>query len=45
MRENPLKQKGVADDEAKFGGENFIRYSGEVVGMNQAQLFAWEGRW
>lgn len=45
MRENPLQQKGIAEDEAKFGGENFIRYSGEVVGVNQAQLFAWEGNY
>ncbi|KAH7701118.1 Zinc knuckle family protein, partial [Aphelenchoides avenae] len=29
---------------AKFSGENFIRYTGEVVEANQAQVFAWGAR-
>ncbi|CAB3397378.1 unnamed protein product [Caenorhabditis bovis] len=42
MRENPFA--GVAGKEleaAKFAGDNFIRYSGEVTAANEAQVFAW----
>lgn len=28
----------------QFGGENFIRFSGEVTEVNKAQLFAWDAK-
>ncbi|CAD6186858.1 unnamed protein product [Caenorhabditis auriculariae] len=43
MRENPFN--GVAGKEleaAKFSGDNFVRYSGEVTAANEAQVFAWQ---
>uniref|UniRef100_A0A915CV58 Pre-mRNA-splicing factor SLU7 n=1 Tax=Ditylenchus dipsaci TaxID=166011 RepID=A0A915CV58_9BILA len=43
MRDNPFKDMpGKEFEEAKFAGENFIRYSGEVVKANEAQVFAWQ---
>uniref|UniRef100_A0A8R1UW23 Pre-mRNA-splicing factor SLU7 n=1 Tax=Pristionchus pacificus TaxID=54126 RepID=A0A8R1UW23_PRIPA len=45
MRENPLAGvKGKEQQAAKFSGENFVRYSGEVVAANEAQVFAWSAR-
>ncbi|GMR33982.1 hypothetical protein PMAYCL1PPCAC_04177, partial [Pristionchus mayeri] len=45
MRENPLAGiKGKEAQAAKFAGENFVRYSGEVVAANEAQVFAWSAR-
>lgn len=46
MREDPLK--GVVGKEQaaiKFQGENFVRYTGEVVDANMAQVFAWQARY
>lgn len=40
MRENPNPSKNPEDQE--FGGENFIRYSGDTQRHAMAQLFAWE---
>jgi pre-mRNA-processing factor SLU7 len=39
MRENPLKN--VPPEEARFAGENFLRYSGEAAEVQKLQLFAW----
>lgn len=33
---------GKEKEEAKFAGENFIRYTGEVQEANEAQVFAWQ---
>lgn len=45
MRENPFANvPGKELEAAKFSGENFVRYSGEVVDANQAQVFAWQAR-
>lgn len=35
---------GKEKEAAKFAGENFIRYTGEVVEANEAQVFAWQAR-
>ncbi|EGT60245.1 hypothetical protein CAEBREN_00630 [Caenorhabditis brenneri] len=43
MREDPFA--GVAGKEleaARFSGDNFVRYSGEVTAANEAQVFAWQ---
>lgn len=40
MRENPLKN--VPPEEARFAGENFLRYSGEAAEVQKLQLFAWQ---
>lgn len=40
MRENPNPSK--APEDLEFGGENFIRYSGDTQRHATAQLFAWE---
>ncbi|KAI0374037.1 pre-mRNA-splicing factor SLU7 [Pilatotrama ljubarskyi] len=39
MRENPLKN--VPAEEARFAGDNFLRYSGEAPEVQKLQLFAW----
>ncbi|KAI6195867.1 Pre-mRNA-splicing factor SLU7 [Aphelenchoides besseyi] len=45
MRENPFaNMPGKETEAAKFAGENFTRYTGEVVDANQAQVFAWQAR-
>ncbi|VDN56901.1 unnamed protein product [Dracunculus medinensis] len=45
MRENPFANiPGKEKEAAKFSGENFIRYTGEVVQANEAQVFAWQAR-
>uniref|UniRef100_A0A915EAG4 Pre-mRNA-splicing factor SLU7 n=1 Tax=Ditylenchus dipsaci TaxID=166011 RepID=A0A915EAG4_9BILA len=45
MRENPFaNMPGKEQEAAKFSGENFIRYTGEVVKANEAQVFAWTAR-
>ncbi|PAV75714.1 hypothetical protein WR25_02904 [Diploscapter pachys] len=45
MRENPFANvPGKEKEAAKFAGENFVKYSGEVVAANQAQVFAWQAR-
>ncbi|KAF1625845.1 UNVERIFIED_CONTAM: Pre-mRNA-splicing factor SLU7, partial [Eudyptes robustus] len=42
MRENPFAGRpGKEQEAAKFAGENFVRYTGEVVDANKAQVFAW----
>ncbi|KAL7049769.1 hypothetical protein ACKWTF_003839 [Chironomus riparius] len=40
MRENPLPNKSAEDVE--FGGENFVRYTGDTQAHAKAQLFSWE---
>ncbi|VDO92768.1 unnamed protein product [Soboliphyme baturini] len=42
MRENPFKESNKAPEEVPFAGDNFTRYTGEVVTVNKTQLFAWE---
>ncbi|VDM42511.1 unnamed protein product [Toxocara canis] len=45
MRQNPFAGvPGKEKEAAKFAGENFIRYTGEVVQANEAQVFAWQAR-
>ncbi|TKR81552.1 hypothetical protein L596_015405 [Steinernema carpocapsae] len=45
MRENPFQGvPGKEKEAAKFSGENFVRYTGEVVDANEAQVFAWNAR-
>uniref|UniRef100_A0A914ZRY8 Pre-mRNA-splicing factor SLU7 n=1 Tax=Parascaris univalens TaxID=6257 RepID=A0A914ZRY8_PARUN len=45
MRENPFAGvPGKEKEAAKFAGENFVRYTGEVVQANEAQVFAWQAR-
>ncbi|KAL1939799.1 hypothetical protein VTO73DRAFT_9499 [Trametes versicolor] len=39
MRDNPLKNVPV--EEARFTGDNFLRYSGEAPEVQKLQLFAW----
>ncbi|OBZ68253.1 Pre-mRNA-splicing factor SLU7 [Grifola frondosa] len=39
MRDNPMKN--VSPEEARFAGENFLRYSGEAPDVQKLQLFAW----
>ncbi|KAI8993021.1 pre-mRNA-splicing factor SLU7 [Trametes punicea] len=39
MRDNPLKN--VPPEEARFAGDNFLRYSGEAPEVQKLQLFAW----
>ncbi|KAI0093237.1 pre-mRNA-splicing factor SLU7 [Irpex rosettiformis] len=39
MRDNPLQN--VPPEEARFAGENFLRYSGEAADVQKLQLFAW----
>lgn len=39
MRDNPLRN--VPPEEARFAGENFLRYSGEAAEVQKLQLFAW----
>ena len=40
MRDNPLMN--VPPEEARFAGENFLRYSGEAAEVQKLQLFAWQ---
>lgn len=42
MRDNPFKTLGKGDDEVPFAGDNFKRFTGEVVDVNKIQLFAWD---
>ncbi|KAI3421085.1 hypothetical protein GPALN_014711 [Globodera pallida] len=43
MRENPYKNvPGKESEAAKFSGENFVRFTGEVAEANEAQVFAWQ---
>ncbi|VDM95666.1 unnamed protein product, partial [Thelazia callipaeda] len=35
---------GKEKEAVKFAGENFVRYTGEVVQANEAQVFAWQAR-
>ena len=45
MRENPFQGvPGKEAEAAKFAGENYIRYTGEVIRANEAQVFAWQAR-
>lgn len=39
MRDNPLE--GQSEEDVRFAGENFLRYSGEAPDVQQLQLFAW----
>ncbi|EIN11897.1 pre-mRNA-splicing factor SLU7 [Punctularia strigosozonata HHB-11173 SS5] len=39
MRDNPLKH--LPPEEAKFAGDNFLRYSGDAPEVQKLQLFAW----
>lgn len=40
MRDNPLQN--LPPEEAKFAGDNFLRYSGEAPEVQELQLFAWQ---
>jgi pre-mRNA-processing factor SLU7 len=40
MRDNPLLN--VPPEEARFAGDNFLRYSGEAPEVQELQLFAWQ---
>ncbi|EAU91764.1 pre-mRNA-splicing factor SLU7 [Coprinopsis cinerea okayama7 len=40
MRDAPLKN--IPPEEAKFAGDNFLRYSGEAEEVQRLQLFAWQ---
>ncbi|SJK97506.1 probable Pre-mRNA-splicing factor SLU7 [Armillaria ostoyae] len=40
MRDAPLQN--VPAEEAKFAGDNFLRYSGDAPDVQQLQLFAWQ---
>ncbi|KAH9992611.1 pre-mRNA-splicing factor SLU7 [Russula vinacea] len=40
MRDNPLQN--VPAEEARFAGDNFLRYSGEAPEVQELQLFAWQ---
>ncbi|KAL1230484.1 Pre-mRNA-splicing factor SLU7 [Trichinella pseudospiralis] len=42
MRDNPFKGTQKSEDEVPFAGENFHKFTGEVLSVNNAQLFAWE---
>ena len=43
MRQNPFKGTSNEDmTELKFGGDNFVRFSGDAQEMSKRQLFAWE---
>lgn len=42
MRENPLAGVSKAPATAAFSGENFVRYTGEVNKVSNAQVFAWQ---
>lgn len=42
MRENPLPDKSKSTATAVFPGENFVRYTGDVSKVNNAQVFAWQ---
>lgn len=42
MRENPLPDPSKAPVTATFSGENFVRYTGDVNRVNNAQVFAWQ---
>ncbi|VDK38288.1 unnamed protein product [Anisakis simplex] len=45
MRQNPFAGvPGKEKESVKFAGENFVRYTGEVVEANEAQVFAWQAR-
>ncbi|XP_041370103.1 pre-mRNA-splicing factor SLU7-like [Gigantopelta aegis] len=41
MRENPFNKKGDGMD-AEYGGDNFVRGSGDAADMASEQLFAWQ---
>ncbi|VDC07706.1 unnamed protein product [Peniophora sp. CBMAI 1063] len=40
MRENPLNN--VPPEEARFAGDNFLRYSGEAPEVAAMQIYAWQ---
>ncbi|KAJ1557982.1 mRNA splicing protein [Nowakowskiella sp. JEL0078] len=40
MRDNPLPHKDV--NELTYAGDNFVRWSGDSVKMNELQSFAWQ---
>eukprot|EP00978_Attheya_sp_CCMP212_P013352 scaffold33587_cov52-Attheya_sp.AAC.4 len=40
MRDNP--NPSVNPDELQFAGDNFVRISGDAVGLADTQLFAWD---
>nr|CAD7394023.1 unnamed protein product [Timema cristinae] len=40
MRDNPYV--GVSEQDVDYGGENFVRFSGDTQKHSVAQLFAWE---
>ncbi|KAK4474045.1 hypothetical protein MN116_003357 [Schistosoma mekongi] len=42
MRGNPFENSGKPESEVPFAGDNFVRYDGEVQGMIDRQVFAWE---
>ncbi|KAI0823636.1 pre-mRNA-splicing factor SLU7 [Trametes gibbosa] len=39
MRDNPMRN--VPEEEARFAGDNFLRFSGEAPEVQKLQLFAW----
>lgn len=42
MRENPFENSGKPESDVPFAGDNFIRDDGDVRGMLERQVFAWE---
>lgn len=42
MRQNPYANTGKSPEDLKFGGDNFVRASGDTNHMATAQMFAWE---
>lgn len=40
MRDAPIQ--GVAPEDAKFAGDNFLRFSGDATRIQKLQLFAWQ---
>lgn len=44
MRDNPFKDQGIDPSETLYGGDNFVRYSGDAPAMAQLQLFAWNAQ-
>lgn len=45
MRDNPFAGRpGKEQEAAKFAGENFVRYTGEVMDANKAQVFSWAAK-
>ena len=42
MRSNPYEGNGVKHSDLPYAGDNFIRYTDEVVDISRRQVFAWD---